>query len=47
VCKDCGKKGVISWTKLNTPYMAREVGREIRRFYFNAFLWPTFDIHPT
>jgi hypothetical protein len=27
--------------------MASEVGGEIRKLYFNAFLWPTFNIHTT
>jgi|HubBroStandDraft_6_1064221.scaffolds.fasta_scaffold182481_3 hypothetical protein len=47
VCKKCGNRGVVSWTKLSTPDMAREVGGEIRKLYFNAFLWPTFNIHTT
>lgn len=47
VCKDCGGRRIVSWTKLSTPDMARELGGNIRRLYFNAFLWPTCNIHTT
>jgi hypothetical protein len=33
VCKKCGNRGVVSWTKLSTPDMAREVGGEIRKLF--------------
>lgn len=46
-CKKCKAKEIRNWVKIGTPEMASEVGGEIRRLYFNAFLWPTFNIHTT
>ena len=47
-CRKCGAPHLQgSWTKKPVPDMAEDVDKDLRLFYFNAFLRPTFLIHAT